>query len=175
MKDKHNLIELIEQSTEKFELQKDIEIEVEVFNKENGKIELETAPLKIDKIFSPTKLKRCILEYITNSIEIKSKYSKNEEYIGVLEPYLIFMLIKHFSSLGEFMPTKIPEQVALMNSMIDSSVLFQIMMEFEVGEIDRAREEVEIILAVFDSNMEEVEQIKKETRKFIKNKDLLDF
>lgn len=173
MSTEKNLLNLIEESGKKFDLQTEVMIKVEVYDEKTDSTTIEEAPIKIDKIFSPTKVKKCVYEYISNVTKMKSKYSQDDDYVGVLEPYLIFMLVKHFSSLGKDIPQDIPTQIALMQNMIDSSALFQIMIKFDEDEITKIKEEIEIALAVFNANLEEVEGKVKSMRHLIKNQDML--
>lgn len=159
-------LDLISKAHEKYANIKQIDVQLEV----NG--EIKTFKLEMYKYFSPVGIKECLTEFIRNMDYAKS--SSKDGFGNIQEPYLMYLLIKHFTNLGETMPNTFKEQLASLTHMMNTSAFFQIMVHFDEEEIKKIREELEIMLVTFQDNYQIVEEIKKKAKGKIQNEDLLE-
>lgn len=173
MTGQNSFLDLVEKSNSKFKLQKPVSIKGEVLQND-GKSKIEEEEILVDRIFSPKKISKLMNEFYTNSNKLKNQV-KEEDYENILEPYLMFLMVKHFSDVGEYFPVDLEKQINLMDKMIDTSTLIQIFTSFEEREIKKINEEIEISLSVFEANQEHLEEVKDEAKKYVKNQDLVDW
>jgi uncharacterized protein YpbB len=158
--------DLISKAHEKYENIKLIPVKLEI----DG--EVQEFELEMYKLFSPVGIKECITEFVANI-----DYAKNtnrEGFGDIQEPYLMYLLIKHFTNLGESMPNTFKEQLASLKHMMNTTAFFQIMLHFDENEIKKIKDEMESLLETFEDNYHIFEEMKKEARGKIENEDLLE-
>lgn len=159
-------LDLIAKAHEKYENIKEIPVKLEIEG------EVQTVNVEMYKVFSPVGIKECVTEFIGN-IDVAKNINK-QGFGDVQEPYLMYLLIKHFTNLGEHMPNNFKEQLLSLKQMMNTTVLFQLMVHFDESELDKIKEELEIALETFEDNYQIVEEIKKMAKDKVVNKDLLD-
>lgn len=158
--------DLISRSHEKFSNVKVITVKIEIEE------EIKEFELDMYKYFSPVGIKNCSIEFIKN-ID-RARKEDVDGFGNVQEPYLLWLLIKHFTELGESMPNDFKEQMASLKEMIDTTAFFQIIIHFDENQIDLIREELEIAIATHEVNINYVSEMKKTFEKSLKDKSLLD-
>lgn len=158
--------DLISKSHKKFENIKIIPIKVEV----DG--EIKETELGIYKIFSPTKISECTKDFIKN-ID-KARKIDRDGFGDITEPYLMWLIIKHFSEMEDAMPNDFNKQVNSLMEMVNTGVLFQIMVHFDNEQIELIKESLEIALATFNENEPHMLELKEKIKKELKDKTLLD-
>jgi hypothetical protein len=130
-------LEYVEEVADQFKEQKEIEIEITTID---GK---ERVGLTIDKYFSPIKIKLCVKELISK-LDILRKYLKDyKEVDEIFQCWLILLLIKHFSSLE--IPYDFKRQVAILDRLVETTVLFQIFANFNKKEIEKIMQQLELV------------------------------
>lgn len=159
-------LEMLEKSSDEFANVK----EVAVFVKVGGT----DMPFKVEmyKMFSPLKIKQCVVEYIKNMD--KARKLDTEGFGDISEPYLFYLFIKHFTVMGESMPNDFSAQIKSLEHMINTDVLFQLMVHFDEAEVERVRDELEQALNTFDDNYGIIEEFKKEAKYVIENEGIMD-
>jgi hypothetical protein len=157
-------MEFISKASEKYENIKEVELELEI-DGENKKFVVE-----LYKHFSPISIKKCISEFV-EKME-RAKIVDKNGFGNITQPYLIFLIIKHFTTLN--LPESFEEQILTLEKMVNTGILFKIFLNFDEEEIKKINDELEFILNNFDKNKEIVEGLKKEFRNKIENKFLLD-
>lgn len=161
-------IDLLSKSHEKYENLKVVPITLDIDGKE---VETE---LSVYKIFSPVKIQECVNEFIINIDKVRRRKNSRYDFGNVVEPYLMWLMIKYFTELEESMPTKFEEQINSINQMINTGALFQIMIHFDEEQIELVKEHIEIALETFDKNKDVLDKMKMEYAKKIVDKSLLD-
>lgn len=156
---------LVSKSHEKFSNIKTAQIQLNIDDK------IKSFEVDIYKIFSPVAVKECVVEYIMNLDKIRKK--NNNDVGDISEPYLMWLMIKHFTILGEEMPENYLEQLNSLKQMINTSALFQIMSNFDENEVSKIKDELEIIMATAEVNSDYIKELKKEFEEKISDKDLL--
>lgn len=131
------------------------------------------AVLEIDEVFRPSKIKSCVEEFV-EKMDFTRKIDKSR-IEGLYEVYLIFLIIKNFSSFPA--PSSYTKQIKVIQSMIDNNILFPIYSHFNPIEIAKINDEVRDVLRMFDdkfdtfmSNMEGLEERLEDS---LENPDLL--
>ncbi len=160
-------LSLLSKSHDKFENIKEVYIDIDV----DG----ETVRRKIDmyKVFSPVGVQACITEFIKN-IDYARKVER-DLFEDILEPYLLFLLIKHFTTLGDQIPKEFKKQIVVLEQLINTGVLFQIIVHFEEEEIQRVRSELELAIHTFEDNYGIVESLKEVYREKLDDKSLVEW
>jgi hypothetical protein len=148
-------IDYVEEITEQYKEQKEIFVNIQT------KDGLEVVGLTIDKYFSPMKIKTCIRE-LMSKLDMLKRYIK--DYNGVeelLQSWLMILLIRHFSSLE--IPNDFKRQVAILDRLVETTVLFQIFAQFESSEIEKIMGHFnEVMNKVFENiekHSEEIDRI----------------
>lgn len=155
---------LIERASEKFENLKEVLVQMEI----DGKIE--SFVVEIYKHFATVQITQCCQELIEKLDHVRVKNKGQIE--TVLVPYMIFMLIKHFTTLE--LPNKFAEQLKAIEHMTNTGTMFQIFMSFDENEIGKVQSEISRVLEHFDSKMEEVEEFKEQIRAKLVDKSLME-
>lgn len=130
-------VDYIEEVADEFKEQK--EILVEIITKD-GK---ERIGLTIDKYFSPIKIKLCVKELIAKLDMLRAYLKDYEEVNELFQCWLIMLLIKHFSSLE--IPYDFKRQVAILDRLVETTVLFQIFANFNASEIEKIMAQLELV------------------------------
>lgn len=159
-------LDLISRSHEKYQNVKIVPVSLDI----NG--ELKKFEFEMYKHFSPIGVKDCITEFIKN-IDKARKVDK-DGFGDIAEPYLMWLLIKHFTELGKSMPSDFQEQFYSLREMIDTSAFFQIMIHFDQEEVVLIKEELEIAIATFETNKNYISDLRDKTLLELKDKTLLD-
>lgn len=160
-------LDMIAKSHEKFEnvlnapVHLDIDGEIQTFN------------VEIYKIFSPVKVYECVHEFIKNMD--RARKVDRDGFGDILEPYLIWLIIKHFTvNLGEKMPNDFPQQLMSLKTMIETSALFQIVQYFEEEQIETVKEQLEVLLATFEDGSKDFKKMQEKYRELLVDKSLMD-
>ncbi len=159
-------LEVIEKSNSQYEELKPIEVKLEI----DG--EIQTFELGVYEKFSPVSIKELIVEYISK-IDLARKVNK-DGFGNILEPYLMYLIIKHFTELGESMPNDFKKQLSSMKQMMNNSSFFQILSQFDEKEINKIKEQLEVMIATVNENSEALEELRKEYFDKLQDKSLLD-
>lgn len=157
-------MDMIEQAHIEYENIKEILVDVNINN------EIKIAKVSMYKVFSPVAIKNCLTEYIRN-MEVAKNINKLE-VDNIAEPYLFYLFVKYFTTLGEEMPTKFNQQLMSMTHMINTGVLFQILAHFDENEIDLVVEELDKLVESFEDNYGLVEEMKLLARDKIHHKEM---
>lgn len=165
-------MEVIEKSAQSFEKTKKVDVIVEI-DGEKRAFEIE-----VYKKFSPVKIQGLLKEYVKNlDIARLKQYQKvktREFQVNIAEPYFLYMLVKYFTNLGESMPTEFDKQIASLEHMINTTVLFQIVANFDESEIQKIKEALETLLENLESNIENIDELIEEYYDKLEDKSLLD-
>lgn len=148
-------IDYVEEITDQYNEQKEIFVNVQT---KNG---IEKVSLTINKYFSPLKIKICIREFMSK-LDMLKKYIKDYDGIDELfQCWLIMLLIKHFSSLD--IPNDFKKQTAILDRLIETTVLFQIFSQFDNSEIEKImihlNEVTNVLLDNLEKHSEEIDKI----------------
>lgn len=136
-------VNLLEKADSKYST-RFVELDIEIEGK------TQKAVLEIDEVFRQSKIKACVQEFVEKmdyTVKIDKSFLE-----GVQEVYLIFLIIKHFSSFPA--PNSYTEQVKIINKFIDNKLLFEIYKEFDRDQIARIQEELNDVLDKFDENID---------------------
>ena len=158
--------ELISRSHERFENIKVIPVNVDV----DG--EIKEVELEVFKLFSPTKIQECTREFIQN-ID-KARKVDRDGFGDITEPYLMWLIIKHFSEMENSMPNDFEKQIMSLKQMINTGVLFQIIVHFDNEQIELIKESLEIALATFNENEPHLIELKKRIKSELNDKSLVE-
>jgi uncharacterized protein YpbB len=134
--------------------------------------EVKTFELEMYKLFSPVGIKECLQEFVVNMDYAKS--ANKDGFGDVLEPYLMYLLIKHFTNLGESMPNTFKEQLGSLKHMMNTTAFFQIIIQFDPEEIKKIKEELEILIETFEDNYQILEELKKNAKGKLENPELVE-
>lgn len=149
--DKQKLLDIldIDKANQKFEDKKEVVLQLEYSG------EMHDAVVYIDKVFSPSKVKICIDEYISQLRHAKA-FNLGFDQIAY-EMYMIFLIIKNFSSLE--LPLRIEEQIPLIAKMMDTNILFPIFKEFDPTEIEKMTVELYAAIHRIEAQSEMFEEV----------------
>lgn len=139
-------INMIAKSHEQFENVVLVPINLEV----DG--EIKQFKIEMYKIFSPIDITSLVHEFVKN-IDLARKKDKLG-YKDILQPYLMWLLIKHFTNLGEQMPEKFSEQLVSLKHMINTHLLYQIALCFDEEQIERVNKELNALVDNFEDKKE---------------------
>lgn len=145
-------MDMLSRAHKKYENLKEAFIAVNVDGEEK------VVTVEVYRIFSPIAIKQCIAEYVKNM-----EVAKNVDKYGmedVAEPYLLYLMVKHFTTLGESMPKNFKEQLTSLQYMINENVLFQIVAHFDETEVERVKKGIEEIIVTFEDNYGLVDEMK---------------
>lgn len=142
-------VEMIDGANKKYEKTKDVPLQVEVTN-EDGEIEKQEAIVEIDVTFSPTKIKSCVREFIDKMDYLRKIRALDD---SIQELYLLFIVIKHFSSLQ--LPQTYKAQIQSIEKMLNNDLLFPIYAEFEPTELEKISIELKESVEMIDKGMDE--------------------
>jgi hypothetical protein len=130
-------VEYIEEVSDEFKEQKEIFIEI------STKDGVERVGLTIDKYFNPLKIKFCVKELISKLDTLRTYLNGDENVDEIFQCWLIMLLIKHFTSLQ--IPNDFKKQVAILDRLVETTVLFQIFANFDTSEIEKIMKQLESI------------------------------
>ena len=151
LEDKQLTIDYIEDVADDFKEQKEIFVEIPT------KDGIEKVGLTIDRYFSPVKVNLCVRELITN-IDTLRTYLKDLDNVDELfQSWLVMLMIKHFSSLE--ISNIFLKQVAILDKLVETTVLFQIFANFNTNEIEKVMEELESVTTNAIFNFENFKDI----------------
>jgi hypothetical protein len=157
-------LDMLAKASEKYENIKEVFLELDI----DG--ETKTFKVEMYKHFSPLHIKQCVSEFIE---KLDMARRVNKYGLGnIVEPYMIFLLIKHFTTLQ--LPEKFEHQLKVLEQMVNTGVLFKIFVHFDENEVELIRKEIDNILNKFKENEESLETLKKEYKLKLTNKDLLE-
>lgn len=159
-------LDILSKAHDKYENIKEVFVNVEI----DG--EVKTFKVEVYKVFSPVGIKQCVKEYVSN-LDVAKNVNPNG-FGDVTEPYFLYLLIKHFTNIGEQMPSNFKEQLVSLKHMMNTTVLFQIILHFDENEINKIKEEIEFIMEAFEDNSKILDGIKKKAEDEVDNKDLLE-
>jgi hypothetical protein len=131
------------------------EIEIKLFTENGHKI----TKLKIDKYFNPKKIKLLIMELV-QKIDILKNYTNEFNSSEIYRLWLMLLLTKYFTSLD--IPKEFKRQLAVIEKLTDSTILFQIFSNFKQSEIKKVMDELDKQTHVFMAKMEAYEPLLKE-------------
>jgi hypothetical protein len=114
--------------------------------------ETQDTVLEIDEIFSPSKIRSCVEEFVSR-VDVIRKYNENK-FIEVMQGVLIFQIIKHFTSFPA--PIKFAEQVIVMNMLTETGLLYRIYAELDEKEIRKITEEISYIADLLEGDAQEI-------------------
>ena len=135
--DKQLSLEYIEEVADELKEQKEIFINIET------KDGTERVGLTIDKYFSPIKIKLCVKELISKLDTLRVYIKDYEDVDELFQTWLVMLMIKHFSSLE--IPNDFKRQVAILERLVETTVLFQIFANFNSSEILKIMAELQIV------------------------------
>jgi hypothetical protein len=135
----------LNKANKQYDKKRKVDIPVEI----EGKTQLSV--LEIDEIFKPSKVRACV-EELLNRLDVVRK--TNESHLqDVLEAFLIFLLIKHFTSFPA--PVHYKEQVKVIQMLIETGLLYTIFAQFDFKEIEKVMSEVQVVADRIDENVDE--------------------
>ena len=113
--------------------------EITVFVKtKDGKVE---SKLMIDKYFNPTKIRDCIKELIQKIDYAKNYITDDRDQESLYKILLMLMLVKYFTTLD--IPFAFKKQVAVLEKLSETQVLYQIFSSFNQKEVEKVIDELE--------------------------------
>jgi len=132
------------------------------FSKKTIKVKIKDTfyPIKIDQIFSETKMKNYIMELLTN-------YKNFESFLS-LPDYTLFLTIKHFTDLDCQDINDIDSQLKLFSIFIDLGIVEPILNAFDEKEMLKLKSymtTVEKNVEDFKNNPEMIKQIEELAKK----------
>jgi hypothetical protein len=139
-------LEMLEKSHNQYTKTKKEQIPVNIEGKE------QLATLELDVIFKPSKIRSCIEEYV-EKMDAVTKMNRRHLH-EVMEAYLIFMIIKHFTSFP--IPNKYEDQVKVLQMMIETGLLYRIYAKFDQNELAKIHEEVSFVAEKLDESTDMV-------------------
>ena len=147
-------LDVVEQASSKYDEVKTGYVNIEV-DGENKTFEID-----IKKNFSPIGITNLISEFIKN-MDFAKNVNK-EGFGGISEPYLMYLIIKHFTSLGDSMPNKLDKQLVSLQHMMNTGTFFQIVVQIDEKEIKKLKEKLDEMMKTFESRLDLVEELKDE-------------
>ncbi|MBG9737836.1 hypothetical protein [Paenibacillus alvei] len=156
--------ELITQMNEKFNEMKKVVVTIDIGDK------AQQFGLEICKYFSPAKMDSCITELIDKLDQ--AKLQDKEKYEQIIVPYLMFLTVKHFTTLE--LPSTFSEQLQAIETMINTGTLFQIYMSFEEKELERLSSTLRSAIDTFHANAKEFEELKEKMKTQLADKSLME-
>jgi len=155
MEEKKLTVDFIEEVADQYDQEE--EITINIYTK-NG---IEEANVMINKQFSPYKIKSCVREFMSK-LDMLKKYTKDFNDIEeLIQSWYMMLLIKYFSSLD--IPNDFKKQIAILEKMIDTTILFQIFSHFEPKEVEKAmlhlNHATQNILLNIEKNSKEIEKL----------------
>jgi hypothetical protein len=149
IEDKKLNVDYLEEVTDQYGEQQEITIKIQT---KNG---VERVSLMVDKLFSPAKVELCVKELIQKLDYLRPYVNKKDDSESLLQCWFMLLLIKHFTSLD--IPYDFKRQVAVLDKMIETNILFQIFSEFETTEIEKAMHELEVRTLEANKRIDELE------------------
>ncbi|MCR8994653.1 hypothetical protein [Brevibacillus laterosporus] len=157
-------MELIEQASDKYANIRNVVIQVEM----DGQVR----PFIVEmyKHFSPVSIKNCVKEFVDKMDMVRAR--DKDGFGDIMMPYLTFLIIRHFTTL-EF-PHTFAKQLKAIEHMLNTGIMFQILMHFDEKEVKKVHDELDFILKNFDSKLPEIESLKKQIKEKLTDKTLVD-
>lgn len=159
-------LDMLTLANEKYANLKEILIEMEV----EGKPRIFRVGMY--KAFSPFAVKDCVMEFIKN-ISTARIFDK-DGFGDIQEPYLMWLLIKHFTTIGESLPSDFSKQLDSLKVMINNGIFFQMVIHFDEDEVAKINTEMNEVLEAFVGNKEIFEEIKNRNADKITDKSILE-
>jgi hypothetical protein len=148
-------LDMLEEIEKEFEEQEEITLKIKTANGEK------TAKLTIDKFFTPKKIKACVMELI-QKIDILKNYVKQESETELYKLWMMLLLVKHFTTLD--IPKEFKKQLAVIEKLTESTVLFQIFSAFRVEEVEKVMSELDKQTHIITAKVEAYEPLLKEVK-----------
>jgi len=117
-------------------------------------------PIKIDVIFSETKMKDYIMELMTNY--------KSFENLLSLPDYSIFLMVKHFSDIDTQDINSVTEQLKLFSIFVDLGIVEPVLQAFDEKEMTKLKSYMSTIennMKDFKNNPDMLNQIEELAKK----------
>jgi hypothetical protein len=130
-------LDYLESTKENFEEKKEITIKIK---REDTIID---TVLQIDKRFSPIKVNECVKEIVQKMDILKNYVDVDSDTSKIYQLWTILMIVKYFSELQ--VPKDFQKQVAVLEKLSDSGILFQIFSQFDEKEIQKIMAELDRI------------------------------
>lgn len=167
-KNKGNKLNLsvIEQSNKKYNEVRTEKVYIDI-DGEQKEFEIDIA-----KTFSPLAVKELLVEYIDNMQT--ARMSRRYDFEKIAEPYLLYLLIKHFTSLKKEIPRDFKQQLVSLQHMVNSEVFFQIISLFDINEVEKIKKELEMFITMIEENSDEIDKLIEEYYHKLQDKSLLD-
>jgi hypothetical protein len=143
---------MVEKANMKFGKKREVEIPVEI----EGKTQI--AVLEIDEVFAPSKIDACVKEFVSNIDAVRK--SSGDSFKSVIEAFMIFMIIKHFSDFPS--PNTYKEQVKVINMLSETDLLYIIYSKFDQKEIEKMYLAVEGVTEILEDKIGEYLDLAKE-------------
>lgn len=125
-------IEVLVDIDSRFSEQKKLTMEIE------HKGETKEFALYIDQEFRPSKIRTCVEDLVDKMHAVRKINRLNQQEIG--EAYLVYMLIKHFTSFPS--PELMEDEVKVIQMLIDNGLLYRIYAHFNPDQLEKVQEEV---------------------------------
>lgn len=157
-------MELIERASDKYANIREVVIQIEM----DGQVR----PFIVEmyKHFSPVSIKNCVQEFVEKMDMVRAR--DKDGFGDIMMPYLTFLMIRHFTTLE--LPNTFAKQLKAIENMLNTGIMFQILMHFDDAEVKKVREELDFIIENFDSKLPEIEALKKEIKEKLADKTLVD-
>lgn len=155
-------LDMLEEIEKEFDEQ--IEIEVKFMTPKGEK----TSKLKIDKYFSPKKIKACVMELVQKVDILKNYVSENKDS-ELYKLWMMLLLTKHFTSLD--IPKEFMKQLAVIEKLTESTILFQIFASFKIEEVEKVMKELDKQTHYIMTKLEAYEPLLKEMEEEISVKE----
>lgn len=122
----------------------------------NGRTE--DAVLYIDEVFAESKIRNCVQEFVSR-IDAVRKMNEGR-FNEVIESYMLFLIIKYFSSFPA--PDKYKEQVVVINMLLETNLLYRIFAEFNPEEIQKITDEIATASDILEEDVNEFVELAEE-------------
>lgn len=159
-------LDMLTLANEKYENLKEILVEMEVRG------DMRVFRVGMYKVFSPFTIRDCVMEFIKNMST--ARVFDKDGFGDVQEPYLMWLLIKHFTTIGENLPNKFSEQLDSLKVMINNDLFFQLIIHFDENEVAKLNTELNSILEAYTENKEIFQQMKVENADKFTDKSILE-
>jgi hypothetical protein len=150
-------LDYLEKIKENYEEQKEITIKIE---KEDSTID---TVLFIDKRFSPVKVSECVKEIVLKMDILKNYIGNDSDSSKIYQLWTILMIVKYFSELP--IPKDFQKQVAVLEKLSDSGILFQIFSQFDESEVKKIMKELDRITHIAMTKIKAYEPVIEEYEK----------
>jgi hypothetical protein len=155
-------LDLLEEVDNSYHEQEEISIIIK------GKEKDVKSKLKVDKYFHPAKVKECVKE-LFQKLDILRNYTELDEKDNhIFKLWLMLLIVKHFSELD--IPKSFKKQLAILEKLTESTVLYQIFSSFSVDEIKKVMAELDRRVHLTMTKLEAFEPYLKEIEETLQKK-----